>query len=269
MACLPVHPERGVDSTRDKNSRTGMDESKSPVKSVKHSQPRGPKAVSSEKSNKGAPAQREGTKSATRSNENLTAAKDEHNIGGQGSRVPGMTFTEIPQDKRRGRPSRLTRLTGRTSSGERAKGKVASSQQKLVAQDPDTRVSISADSSPSANRETNSPVVPGTPEKGLTELHCSSIVVQAKAKSHGEFAQCFFPEMSSPPNVSLVNCIVVVGVKGVKAASLMHRPIEEVRPTGVERPLTEQQLGLRQAEERLYRDYIHRLLKVRKQSSHA
>ncbi|XP_068445814.1 terminal uridylyltransferase 4 [Clinocottus analis] len=209
-----------------------MDESKNPVKSVKHSQPRGPKALSTDKSNKEAPAQTDGTKSATCSNENLTAAKDEHNIGGQGSRGPGKTFTEIPQDKRRGRPSRLTRLTGRTSSGEREKGKVASSQQKLVAQDPDSRVSISADSSPSAHRETSSPVVSGTPEKGPTELQCSSSVVPAKEKSHG-----------------------------VKVASLMHRSIDEVRPTGVERPLTEQQLGLRQAEERLYRDYIHRLLK--------
>ncbi|XP_075938692.1 terminal uridylyltransferase 4 [Anarhichas minor] len=209
-----------------------MDESKSPVKSVKQSQPRGPKALSSEKSNKEAPAQREGTKSATRSKENLTTAKDEHNIVSQGSRGPGKTFTDVPQDKRRGRPSRLTRLTGRTSSGERGTGKVASSQQKLVAQDPDTRVSVSADSSPSANREISSPVVPGTPEKGLTELHCSSIVVQAKEKSHG-----------------------------VKATSLMHRSIKEVRPTLEDGPLTEQQLGLRQAEERLYRDYIHRLLK--------
>lgn len=31
-----------------------------------------------------------------------------------------------------------------------------------------------------------------------------------------------------------------------------------------EASITEQQLGLRQAEERLYRDYIHRLVKVRK-----
>lgn len=83
-----------------------------------------------------------------------------------------------------------------------------------------------------------------------------------------------FPEMASPPNVPLVNCFVIVGVKGVKAvkavkvASLMHRSFEEARPTVEDGPLTEQQLGLRQAEERLDRDYIHRLLKVRKQYSH-
>ncbi|XP_074492424.1 terminal uridylyltransferase 4 isoform X1 [Sebastes fasciatus] len=209
-----------------------MDDSKSPVKSVKQSQPRGPKTLSSEKSNKEAAVQRDGTKSATRSKENFTAAKDDHNIGSQGSRGPGKTFTDIPQDKRRGRASRLTRLTGRTSSGERGKGKVASSQQKLVAQAPDSRVSISADSSPSANRETSSPVVPGTPERGLVAQAKSSTVAPAKERSHG-----------------------------MKAASLMHQSIEEVRPTVEEGPLTEQQLGLRQAEERLYRDYIHRLLK--------
>ncbi|XP_042369285.1 terminal uridylyltransferase 4 [Plectropomus leopardus] len=209
-----------------------MDESISPVKSVKQSQPRGPKALSSEKSNKEAPAQKEGTKSATRSKEHLTAAKDEHNIGGQGSRGPGRTSAELSQDKRRGRTSRLTRLTGRTSSGERGKGKAASSKPQLVAQASDSRVSISADSSPSANRETSSPVVPGTPEKGLKEQAKSSTVAPAKEKSHG-----------------------------VKAAALMHQSIDEVRPRVEDGPLTEQQLGLRQAEERLYRDYIHRLLK--------
>uniref|UniRef100_A0A4W6CUB2 Terminal uridylyl transferase 4 n=1 Tax=Lates calcarifer TaxID=8187 RepID=A0A4W6CUB2_LATCA len=44
----------------------------------------------------------------------------------------------------------------------------------------------------------------------------------------------------------------------------MHQSVEEgteVRPTVEDGPLTEQQLGLRQAEERLFRDYIHRLVK--------
>lgn len=76
-------------------------------------------------------------------------------------------------------------------------------------------------------------------------------------------------------NVSLINCfkkILFVLLVGVKIAALMHQSVEgrtEVRPIVEERPLTEQQLGLRQAEERLYRDYIHRLLNVRKQSSHS
>ncbi|KAF3835533.1 hypothetical protein F7725_028091, partial [Dissostichus mawsoni] len=196
-----------------------MDESKSPVK-TKLSQPRGPKASSAEKSNKEAPAQREAPKSATRSKENLTATKDEHNIGSQGSRGPGKTFTDIPQDKRRGRPPRTTRLTGRTSSGERGKGKAPGSQQKLVAHAPDSNVSLSADNSPLANRETSFPVGPGTRKKDFTDQARSSSATPAKEKSYGG-----------------------------KAAALMHQPVEE------------QQLGLRQAEERLYRDYIHRLLK--------
>ncbi|XP_018545836.1 terminal uridylyltransferase 4 [Lates calcarifer] len=212
-----------------------MDESISPVKSVKQSQPRGAKALSSEKSNKEAPAQREANKSAPRSKENLTTAKDDHNISSQGSRGQGKTSTDTSQEKRRGRPSRLTRLSGRTSSGERGKGKGAGSQQQLVALAPDSRASLSVDSSPSANRETKSPAVPGTPEKGLAEHAKSSIVTPTKEKSHG-----------------------------VKAAALMHQSVEEgteVRPTVEDGPLTEQQLGLRQAEERLFRDYIHRLVK--------
>lgn len=169
----------------------GMDESVSPVKPVKQSRPRGAKSSSSEKSSKEAPVQRESTKSAPRSKENLTVGKDEHNIGSQANRGPGKTSTDTPQDKRRGRPSRLTRLTGRTSSGERGKGKVASSQRQLLTQAPDSRASLSADSSPSANRETSSPVVPATPEKRLPEQAKSSVVTPAKEKSHGRFTRRF------------------------------------------------------------------------------
>lgn len=52
-------------------------------------------------------------------------------------------------------------------------------------------------------------------------------------------------------------------LSGVKAAALMSQ-CPEVKPSVEEGHITEQQLGLRQAEERLYRDYIHRLLKVGK-----
>ncbi|CAJ1059444.1 terminal uridylyltransferase 4 [Xyrichtys novacula] len=209
-----------------------MDESKSPAKSSKQSQPRAAKTSSGEKSNKEAPSPREGTRSAPRRQENLTSAKDDHNISSQGSRGPGRIFTDPPQDKRRGRPSRLTRLSGRTSSGERGKGKVASPQQQLMAQAVDYRASLSADSSPSANRETSPPAALGTPEKGFAEKAKSSTAAPAKEKS--------------------------------QAAALMHQSVEESterRPSLEDCPLTEQQLGLRQAEERLYRDYIHRLLK--------
>ncbi|XP_039860017.1 terminal uridylyltransferase 4 isoform X1 [Simochromis diagramma] len=212
-----------------------MDESLSPVKPVKQSQLRGAKALSTEKSNKETLVQREGHKSASRSKENSTTAKDEHNIGSQVSRGQGKTSTDTPQDKRRGRPSRLSRLTGRTGSGERGKGKGASLQQHLVPQASESRTSLSADSSPSANKESSSSVVPVTPDKGLTEQARSSTRALAKEKS-----------------------------QVLKAATLMHQSVQEgpeVRPTVEEGPLTEQQLGLRQAEERLRRDYIYRLLK--------
>lgn len=56
---------------------------------------------------------------------------------------------------------------------------------------------------------------------------------------------------------------------GLKSAPLVCRSVEEgaeEKPMVEEGSITEQQLGLRQAEERLYRDYIHRLLKVKKQA---
>ncbi|XP_077440711.1 terminal uridylyltransferase 4 isoform X2 [Vanacampus margaritifer] len=50
----------------------------------------------------------------------------------------------------------------------------------------------------------------------------------------------------------------------------MHHTVEgctAVAPITMEGSLTEQQLGLRQAEERLYRDYIHRLLKEKQEEN--
>lgn len=188
-----------------------MDESIHPVKSVKQSQPRGAKSSSNNKSSKEAPVQRENTKSAPRSKENLAAAKDEHKISSQANRGPGKTSTDTPQDKRKGRPPRLSRLTGRTSSGERGKGKVASSQHQLLAEAPDFRSALSADSSPSANRETSAPIVPATPDKGLSEPAKSSIVAPAKNKSHGRFTRGFLRLFgyTSSPGVSLLNSFVV------------------------------------------------------------
>lgn len=58
---------------------------------------------------------------------------------------------------------------------------------------------------------------------------------------------------------------------GLKSAPLVCQPVEEgaeEKPMVEEGSVTEQQLGLRQAEERLYRDYIHRLLKVKKRASY-
>lgn len=173
----------------------GMDESINPVRSAKQSQPRGAKSSFNCKSTREAPVQRDGAKSATpRSKENFAAAKDEHNIGSQANRGPGKTFTDNAQDKRKGRPPRLSRLTGRTSSGERGKGKAtssSSSQHQLLPEPPDSRSSLSADSSPSANRATSTPKVPATPEKGLSEQAKSSSTAPAKEKSHGRFTRCF------------------------------------------------------------------------------
>lgn len=163
-----------------------MDKSTSPAKSVRASQARGAKALSNEKSNKEVSVQREGTKPATTLNSrgNPTEVKDERTIGGQATCGQGKSSTETPQERRRGRPSRLTRLSGRTSSGERGKTRVANSQQQLTPKDPDCRPSVSADSSPSAKRDP-SPVVPGTPERGLRDQARSSIPASAQEKSHG------------------------------------------------------------------------------------
>lgn len=244
-----------------------MDKSKSPIKSGKQFQPRGTKPLSNEKSNKESPSQREGIKAATQKQETLTVAKEEHTVG---SRGPGKTLTDIPQDRRRGRSSRLTRLTGRTSSGERGKGKLAGSHQQLVAQVRESRVSFSADSSPSTNRVPISSTVPGTLEKSLNEQAKASFVAPAKDKSHGDFSRCslFLRWFSLFQQVHIWSTLSLLFVE-LKAAALMHQSVEkgtEVRPTVEEGPLTEQQLGLRQAEERLHRDYIHRLLKVRTQA---
>lgn len=54
---------------------------------------------------------------------------------------------------------------------------------------------------------------------------------------------------------------------GLNSGSLVCGSVEEEaeeKPRVEEASITEQQLGLRQAEERLHRDYIHRLVKVKK-----
>lgn len=201
-----------------------MDESKSPAKLGRLSQSRGSKPSSKDKSNKDAHVQREET--TTRRQGNLNASKEEHNTG------PG---------KMRGRSSRLTRLTGRTNVGESSKGKAGVCHQQQVAEAPDSPGSHSTDSSPSTTRESSSPVVPGRAETGL--------------RTWGGWRG----------RLALTGIIGVLSA-GLNSGLLVCRSVEEEaeeRPTMEEASITEQQLGLRQAEERLYRDYIHRLLKVR------
>uniref|UniRef100_A0A8D3CGG5 Terminal uridylyltransferase 4 n=1 Tax=Scophthalmus maximus TaxID=52904 RepID=A0A8D3CGG5_SCOMX len=76
------------------------------------------------------------------------------------------------------------------------------------------------------------------------------------------FHGLFFSAVSLVTECSSGTRLLSLLLVGVKA--LMRRSVDEaaeVRPTVDDGPLTEQQLGLRQAEDRLCRDYIHRLLK--------
>ncbi|KAM4574604.1 terminal uridylyltransferase 4 [Fundulus diaphanus] len=201
-----------------------MEESVNSARAARQSQPRGAKASPGQKPN------RDGVKSALRSKENLAGGKEDRSAGGLLTRGPGSTFPDNSQDKKRGRPARLT---GRTSSGERSKGKAANSQP----QPPESKTPRPADGGgPSANRETNAPVLPTPPERALTQQARGSTGAPARDKSHA-----------------------------VKDAALMHPSAEEEeeeeRLAVEEGLLTEQQLGLRQVEERLHRDHIHRLLK--------
>lgn len=211
-----------------------MDESKSPGKLGKPSQPRGAKALSKEKTNKDGHTHTEETVTTTRRQGTLNAVKEEHNPGSSG---PG---------KMRGRTSRLTRLSGRTNFGESGKGKAANSHQPQVTEAPDSPGSYSTDSSPSTYRETGSPVVSGMTEKDLTERAGGLLTL------------------------TWLNGGVLPSV-GLKSGPLVCPPVEEgaeEKPVVEEGSITEQQLGLRQAEERLCRDYIHRLLKVKQQASY-
>ncbi|XP_024134004.1 terminal uridylyltransferase 4 isoform X2 [Oryzias melastigma] len=140
-----------------------MDVTSSPVN--KQAQSRAARTSSSQKSNKETSLQKEGSKPVPRSKENPATARNEPNVGSQGSSAPCKTFPDKPGERKRGRSSRSTRLSGRASSGERAP----------------------------------------MPQSG--------------------------------------------------------EDAAQRRPAVEEGDLTEQQLGLRQAEERLLRDYIHRLVK--------
>lgn len=148
-----------------------MEESKSPLKSVKTSrnEARGVKAPST-KSLKEVPAQKEGTRSASRSKENVTVAKDGHKEAG--SHGLGKGPIDGPQDQGRGKPRRLT---GRTSSGERGKGKAGGQQQ--AGQVPNSRALPAPDSGPT--------VVPKAPKEGPAKETKSSKAAHVKEKPIG------------------------------------------------------------------------------------
>lgn len=159
-----------------------MDESISAVKPVKAFQPRGAKALSSQKSNKEASVQRDGVKLALRSKENLTAGRDERGAGGQVSRAAGGA---VPDDKRRGRPSRATRLTGRTGSGESGKAKGANPPQQPGS--AESRTPVPADGCGSAaKRETVSPLKPAMPDRSPAGQEKTCGGASMKDKTPGE-----------------------------------------------------------------------------------
>lgn len=164
-----------------------MEESKKPLKSVKHSrnEAKGAKASSSASSRplKEAPAQRVCPKPATacRSKENITTAREDHKDQGNNCGTgTGRASTASPQDPGRGKPRRLT---GRTSSGERGKVRLEGLQQ----QRGDARPSLVTGRSPAGvgvDRDTGATgMVATSSEEGLTLQTKTSPL---KEKSPGE-----------------------------------------------------------------------------------
>ncbi|XP_055779188.1 terminal uridylyltransferase 4-like isoform X3 [Salvelinus fontinalis] len=220
-----------------------MEESQSPLKSVKpfRNEAKGTKASSfaSSRPLKEAPAQRECPKSATacQSKENITTAREDHKDQGSNCGTgTGRASTASPQNPGRGKPRRLT---GGTSSGERGKVRVEGQQQ----QRGDARPSLVTGRSLAGvvgDRDTGATgMVATSSEEGLTLQTKTSPL---KEMSLGEKAEAVVG--TGQPALE----VTVVG--------------SGVNERGQGRSMTsEQKLGLRQAEERLYRDYIHRLVK--------
>ncbi|XP_041705309.1 terminal uridylyltransferase 4 isoform X3 [Coregonus clupeaformis] len=225
-----------------------MEESKSPLKSVKPSrnEAKGAKASSSASSRplKEAPAQREGhgpkPATACRSKENITTAREDHKDQGSNRGTgTGRASTASPQDPGRGKPRRLT---GRTSSGERGKVRLGGQQQ----QGGDARPSLVTGRSPAGvggGRDTGATgMVATSSEEGLTLQTKTPKTGPLKEKSPGEKAGAVVGTGQPAVEVTVVGSGVNERGQGGNMTS-------------------EQKLGLRQAEERLYRDYIHRLVK--------
>lgn len=107
-----------------------MEESKSPLKSIKPSRGeiRGTKSTAS-KTLKDTPLLRDPTKGPSRIKDNISRARDDHRDS-QGTHSSGRMAAGSPQDQGRGK---ARRLTGRTSSGERGKGKGGCPQQQADA----------------------------------------------------------------------------------------------------------------------------------------
>lgn len=174
-----------------------MEDPKSPVKALKPSRSNAGKVSSSK-------PQRESVKTPSRSKDGVPRVKEE---------APGgRTRTDSPQEQARGK---TRRLTGRTNSGERGKGKPSANEARQQTQENKTAVRNSG------------PVKDGGATAEEISAHNNNTTTTTKDK-----------------------------MPGVEAG---RQRVEEV--VEVLNLTSDQQLGLKQAEERLQRDYIHRLLK--------
>nr|XP_055045307.1 terminal uridylyltransferase 4 [Misgurnus anguillicaudatus] len=184
-----------------------MEDPKSPIKVVKPSRSNRGGASSSK-------SQKDSAKSPRQSKDAVLRVKEEF-LGGHNS---GRTNSGGPQEQGRGK---ARRLTGRTNSGERGKGKTQQSDARQQAQENKT---------PGRNggqrKDMGAAPLPSTPEENSSQKN----VVTAKDKMHG-----------------------------VEAGRQRGETVAEVTEVG--NLTSDQQLGLKQAEDRLQRDYIHRLLK--------
>lgn len=181
-----------------------MEDPKSPVKVIKPSRSSGGKPSSSK-------PQRESVKLPSRSKDAIPRVKEEI----QGGPSTGRNRTGSPQEPGKGK---ARRLTGRTNSGERGKGKPQPSEGCYQSQ------------------ENKTPVRNSGPVKDVGAAPLTSTA----------------EEISTHDNTITAKD----SITGVEAGRQRGEVTAEVGNL-----TSDQQLGLKQAEERLQRDYIHRLLK--------
>ncbi|KAJ8392523.1 hypothetical protein AAFF_G00074010 [Aldrovandia affinis] len=205
-----------------------MEESKSPAKAAKTSrkEAREDKARSA-KQVKETPPQRDSAKPSSRSSENKILASDDSKDTGKQSSLATTPPLNSPLDQKRGKTHRLT---GRTSSDERGQMKMGKLQH------PNTQQS--------AYMSSTGETVDSAGSCGMT----SSVAKQSEHIVVGS------------------RCANVTSEKEQLSDEEVDMPVLELA-AGVGEVIddvilkTEQQLGLRQAEERLVRDYIYRLVK--------
>ncbi|XP_066528899.1 terminal uridylyltransferase 4 isoform X3 [Hoplias malabaricus] len=187
-----------------------MEERKSPLKILRAARSAGGRG--SCKGQKEAGSQRENARAGGRNKDGTSRMKED----GQG----GRTLAGSPQDQ--SRSSKPRRLTGRTNSGERGKGK------------------------PSAQGQDNKPGGRGGATRG-TATSQSLLNTPDENSAYGKLSKVGTAKDRLPGEMS--------GRRPLECIADMVGSLEEENLT------SDQQLGLKQAEERLQRDYIHRLVK--------